>query len=217
MNLINYRLTNDASLLELSNEKGENQYFPNDDFFKLSEEEVFVDAGGYVGDTILEFINKVEGKYKKIYSFEPDEMLLSIIATLIEKQQLLDVEVFPYGLYNSSGEMNFWNGSETGSSKISDVGSLKIRTRKLDDIIPDEIEVSYIKMDIEGVEREALKGADTIIKKYYPKLAISIYHRADDLWEIPYQIMTDYPDYDLYIRHYREYEATETVCYAVKK
>ena len=67
MNLINYRLTNDASLLELSNEKGENQYFPNDDFFKLSEEEVFVDAGGYVGDTILEFINKVEGKYKKIY------------------------------------------------------------------------------------------------------------------------------------------------------
>jgi len=217
MNLINYRLTNDDVLLELSNEKGENQYFPKDVFLKLSDEEVFVDAGGYIGDTILEFIDKVKGKYKKIYSFEPDGMLFSIISTLIAKQQLLNIELFPYGLYNSSGEMSFWNGSETGSSKITKIGTSKIRTEKLDDIIPEEVEVSYIKMDIEGVEREALDGADTIIKKYYPKLAISIYHKADDLWEIPYQIMTNYPEYDIYIRHYREYEATETVCYAVKK
>jgi len=217
MNMLSYRLSNDVKLLELSNEINEAQYFPNGDIIALEEDEVFIDAGGYTGDTILEFIHKTKGKYKKIYSFEPDEMLYVMITTLIQQQKISNVEVLPYGLYHSAAELSFWNGNETGSSKISEVGLTKIKTVKLDDVIPQDVKVSYIKMDIEGVEREALQGADNIIKRNYPKLAISIYHKEDDLWEIPYQILTNYPEYQIYIRHYRAYEATETVCYAVRR
>ena len=70
------------------------------------------------------------------------------------------------------------------------------------------------KMDIEGAEREALKGCESTIKTFFPKLAICIYHLPDDLWEIPYWLMTKFPEYEYYIRHYRD-NATETLLYAV--
>ena len=69
-------------------------------------------------------------------------------------------------------------------------------------------------MDIEGTEMEALKGAEYIIKKYKPKLAISIYHKPEDIVEIPKYILNINPDYKLYLRHYSD-NAGETVLYAI--
>ena len=74
--------------------------------------------------------------------------------------------------------------------------------------------VTFIKMDIEGAELEALKGSSKIIKKYMPKLAISLYHKKDDILEIPLYIKELVPEYKLYIRHYSN-AGVETVLYAV--
>ncbi len=70
-------------------------------------------------------------------------------------------------------------------------------------------------MDIEGAEMDALRGMQEMIKKNKPKLAISIYHLKDDLWNIPFYIKELNPDYKLYIRQYA-YNC-EMGCYAISK
>ncbi len=73
---------------------------------------------------------------------------------------------------------------------------------------------NFIKMDIEGAEEDALRGAAEIIRQYHPTLAISIYHKHDDLWRLPQLIRGLYPDYELYIRHHF-WGPWETVLYCV--
>ena len=69
-------------------------------------------------------------------------------------------------------------------------------------------------MDIEGAEKQALFGSKQVIKQNHPKLAISVYHRFDDIFEIPELILSFNPDYKLYLRHYCINPA-ETILYAI--
>ena len=77
-----------------------------------------------------------------------------------------------------------------------------------------EIDITFIKMDIEGAEYKALQGAEQIIRENKPNLAICLYHKPEDVFEIPQLILNYRPDYRFLVRHYwlREYE---TVLYAV--
>ncbi len=69
-------------------------------------------------------------------------------------------------------------------------------------------------MDIEGAELEALKGSERIIREQKPKLAISIYHKAEDFVDIPAWLLALAPEYKLYYRHYSLYKY-ETILYAM--
>ena len=71
-------------------------------------------------------------------------------------------------------------------------------------------------MDIEGEERRAIAGAAGIIGKHRPKAAISVYHRAGDFWRIPKQLLSIYPRFDVYLRHYTE-SIYETVMFFVPR
>ncbi len=73
---------------------------------------------------------------------------------------------------------------------------------------------TFIKLDVEGAELETLKGAERTIKEYKPRLAISIYHKPSDIYEIPELLMEYRSDYKFYIRHYTSY-VWETVLYAI--
>lgn len=88
-----------------------------------------------------------------------------------------------------------------------------IEVFKLDDLLADE-SPSFIKMDIEGAESEALLGAEQIIKKYHPKLAISVYHKPEDIFRIPELILNYHKNYKFYLRHY-SYTNSETILYAI--
>lgn len=83
----------------------------------------------------------------------------------------------------------------------------------LDDVCKDEA-VTFIKMDIEGSERNALLGSERTIARCKPKLAISIYHKPEDVWELPELILRMNPEYALYVRHY-SLTAEDTVLYAI--
>jgi len=74
--------------------------------------------------------------------------------------------------------------------------------------------VTYIKMDIEGAELNALKGAANTIKKNKPRLAICVYHKPEDILEIPVFLSELVPSYQFYLRHHSQYYI-ETVLYAV--
>ena len=96
---------------------------------------------------------------------------------------------------------------------MSESGNIEVPVADIDSLVNDQ--VTFIKMDIEGSEYEALKGAKNTIKMYKPRLAISVYHKLQDIWDIPKLILELNPNYKLYFRHYSIAE-DETVLYAIE-
>lgn len=189
----------------------ENQYFA-EGVIKLGEEESFIDGGGFTGDSIAEFIKHSENKFNKIYSFEPDRENYKKLLKSYEN----DNRIIAYnaGLFYCNKKIGFTNDMENLSNTINenfnDINS--IEAVAIDNIIDDR--VTFIKMDVEGSELDALKGAKAIILKYKPKLAICVYHKNEDIIEIPNFINELGLGYKFYLRHHSE-GYYETVFYAV--
>lgn len=184
------------------------QYFP-EDIFTFGSEEVFVDGGAYDGDTIRHFLDAANGAYRHIYAFEPDQKNFLKLS-----QNTRDEKITCYngGLWNETSEVGFM-GNKGGSSQIEETGSGRIHVYRFDDL-EIEYDATFIKMDIEGAELNALKGMEQTIRRCRPKLAVCIYHKFEDLWEIPLYIKELLPDCKLYIRNYTTY-LDEIVLYAV--
>ena len=119
------------------------------------------------------------------------------------------------GLWNKGGCLYFKGGNSTGSCIVSYETPDFIEVVSLDEYIG-EGKCNFIKMDIEGAELLALKGAVGIIKRERPILAVCIYHSLQDFWEIPKFLMNEFVDYEYYIRHHALI-CNETVLYAIPK
>lgn len=188
------------------------QYFL-DDFYKLTDKEIYVDLGAYNGDTILKFINTVGGggKYKKIIAFEADKENYKLLKTNIKKNNLNNIDIYNLASWNKKTNISFDNDS-SASSHIAENLDNKVQAEALDNLFLD-IPITFIKMDIEGAEKESLFGTKKIIQKYKPKLAICVYHKWEDIYKIPRIIKSFVPEYKIYLRHH-SYSLNETVCYA---
>ncbi len=213
-NLLKYRVCNDAEMIKKVYESGHKQYFPVDEFLPICQDEVFVDAGGYNGETSYQFAQWTGDSYSKIYILEPDRLMAAVTREYIKIKNLQNVILLNKGAYSCETELSFHSDFLSGSSHITGDGERSIQTISIDGMLAGD-RASFIKMDIEGAETEALIGAEKTITKYRPKLAISVYHNEDDLWKIPYYIRKKYPWYKLYMRHYTTI-TTETVLYAVE-
>lgn len=185
-----------------------NQYF--DKLLKWEADEVFVDAGCLDCETSFEFAKRCSN-YQKIIAFEPDERNFKVCEEIARSSFNQRMEVYNWGLWDK--EENLYFKSSFTTSTISDEGDYKIQVNKLDNVVNGE-RVSFIKMDIEGAELNALKGAEQTIRKWKPKLAICIYHKLDDIIDIPLYIHSLDLGYKFYIRHYTNSDE-ETVLYAV--
>jgi FkbM family methyltransferase len=182
-------------------------------YFKPQKNEFFIDAGGYDGCStkcFFKWLLDYERDGKSIV-FEPNPILYNDC-----KKNLKDcdnVKIVNKGLWHKKETLKFRKIGD--SSCIDSDGEEIIEVINLDEYLKDERDtVTFIKMDIEGAELNALKGAEQIIKKYKPKLAICIYHKPEDVWEIPNLLLEFVPDYKFYIRHYSLYWS-ETVLYAL--
>lgn len=175
-----------------------NIYFDLPELIK-SGEEVFIDAGGANGDTTLEFMEWCNHDYEKVYAFEPTKDGYFVMQEKFRSNP--KVEVFPYGLWNKDTSLKFHTGSNIVGSRITDLGNDTIEVKSLDNILQGR-KATFIKMDIEGSELEALMGAKDTIQRYRPKLAISLYHKPEDIITIPSYIKELIPDYKLYLRHH---------------
>lgn len=184
-----------------------NQYF---DIFSVGEEEVFIDGGGYDGDTALKFITSVKEKYKKIYIFEPIPEMFTYIKERVENKLIPKVNMYNSALWNKNENLYFVQ--DRAGSHIAQKGNMLIKGIMLDDVVKDE-KVTFIKMDVEGSELNALRGAKNTIVRNKPKLAICIYHKPEDILEIPIYLLELVPEYKFYIRHYSS-RMWETVLYA---
>lgn len=184
------------------------QYF--DEKVVLTDKEVFIDCGGFDGDTALQFLKRCNGKYSDIVIFEPEQCKKSDIER--------NLSGYHYKLYQtgvwSKSERLFFDARGTSSSCVSEINSdYTIDVMSLDETVYDR-KPTFIKMDIEGSEQEALRGSMRIIKEFHPKLAICVYHKWEDLYKIPVMIKEWNPDYRLYLRQYSEV-GSETVLYAL--
>lgn len=220
-NILNYRITKNILWLEKMSDlidEEERQYFDTDILENYEFISGFVDAGAYTGDTIQKFFEYFPNWKGAYYSFEAEQEIYQTMCENISNMKQKDlIEAFNYAVWNKEGELRFdatTYGKGEGS-RISEEG-IVVKCCSLDEVLKDK-EISFIKMDIEGAEAKALEGARDIIQRNRPILAICVYHKPEDFFEIPLLISRILEDeYEFYIRQYR-YGQSETVLYAMPK
>ena len=197
-----------------SNISSDSQYFPDFIMERISGVEVFVDIGAYIGDTLNDFQQIKNNHFKRYYAFEPDSENYNIM----HNNYIFDDRILIYmkGVGKENEYLFFRNEKNTDVSHIvqdQEHATSKIEIVRMDDILEEKID--FVKMDIEGMELEALGGGEKLIKRYKPILAISIYHKLEDIIEIPQYIMDLGLGYKLYLRHYWDCNGTDTILFAV--
>lgn len=163
----------------------------------LSENECYLDLGAYTGDTVEKFLREVCGKYRHITAVEPDEKNYSRLVKNTEK--LENITCHNLCIDEKDGERFYAMFGGRNSRLQNNKGKL-IKASTIDTLSKD-ILPSYIKFDIEGMEKAALRGAVGTIKKYSPSMQIAAYHRSEDLFEIPLLVKSIRPFSKLYFRH----------------
>ena len=193
------------------------EHYFSDGIFKYTDKEVLIDGGAFDGDDTvwLSTMLQQEGrKLKKAYCFEPDnsnfaktyrnlEMHFGVDARLRQDGAVAECEqfiVFRSGLFDKNCGMGFCEYGAHSSRFTEENTDISIPAVRLDDVVDDK--VTFIKYDLEGADIPAIQGAEKIIRKYKPKLALSIYHNIEDLWEIPLLVKEYVPEYKLFIRHH---------------
>jgi FkbM family methyltransferase len=188
-------------------------YFPQD-LFAYRQDEVLFDCGAYDGDSLRQYLARSPASgARKIVAFEPDAgtfARLSAFVAGLDPAVAGCVRIEPWAVADTTGEVRF---SALGSvrSGVADEGGATVHAVALDDL---DVAPTLVKMDVEGFELRALKGAARHLTRDRPVLAISLYHHASDLWSIPIFLKKLIPDYNLHLRRYAE-DCWEVVLYAI--
>lgn len=189
------------------------QYFESK--WSHTQNEVFVDVGVYDLASSIDFMEWTDYKFKKIYAFEPDP---SCYKKALQKRDSLQddlkekIEIIPKGLSSKNGYLDF--PAEYNPLGNSCEKTISVETITLDSHLNGE-KVTFIKMDVEGAEMDVLQGMSETIKKHKPRIAVCIYHKHEDIFEIAEYLLGLVPEYKLYLRHYNSNEL-ETVLFCEK-
>ena len=187
------------------------QYFPKDIILSKGYSRV-INCGSYDGDTIRT-LNSSCGKIETLICFEPDlDNFRALSCYLRDNAESIaqNIVAVPCGVYDREAQFRF--APNKMNSAISAQDDIFIQCFALDNILPNFMP-TFICMDVEGAESEALKGAEILIKKNRPDLGISVYHYPNHIWEIPLWIDGLGLGYKLLLRNYTGF-VTETVLYA---
>ena len=206
---------NHKYLLEIRERK---QYF-DEALIDFAKVECFIDLGMYTGDTILQFITESKGRYREIYGFEPDE---SIYQTAKENLKEYDnIVLVKKAASDCDGRvqvvqaLGVMQTIENGVFGETEKEENSFEVCKLDTYFENQgMPNTMLKLDIEGAEMPALRGAKEWIKRNKPIIAICVYHKQEDILEIPKFCKQLVPNYKMYLRHYSDNQ-TETVCYLI--
>ena len=203
------------------------QYLANELFASSPpcKEEIIINGGACWGGSLRRFVDFFGEKLKKAYCFEPCLELVEKLQSAASKITGIDIVIEPVGLSDENSRATFHflpenprasfvNGKGKISVNTAGAASRIVDLKKLDDIIPSNEKITFIKMDVEGSEYQALLGAKRIIQKDKPRLAICIYHNPEDFFQIPLLINSMVPEYKMYARHHHR-GFNETTLYAV--
>ncbi len=207
-NIINFKISGNIEYLApVTTPKAE--IYKN--IIKPTFSETYVDLGAYNGDTIRELLEFTKGNYSSIYAVEPDRKNYKKLSKFVDGMN----RVHPVNAAAWCLETQLPFASKAGrQSSITASSDILIDTCSVDTLLNKKA-ATIIKMDVEGFEREAIWGASYTISHFSPKMMVSLYHRNEDLFELPLLIKKLNPKYKLYIRHQLYIPAWETNLYAV--
>ncbi|MGA0601683.1 FkbM family methyltransferase [Caulobacter sp. KR2-114] len=205
LDLVRYRLTADARYMRAYSVRLQDQYF---EAFLDLRAEVFVDAGGFDGDTTEQFCRRYPD-YRRVHLFEPSQRNMRAARARLAAHR--DIVFHEQGVSDQPGSLTFDAEAGSASAVTSGPGET-VRMTTLDLAVAEP--VSLIKMDLEGWELTALAGCQRHIREDRPKLAIAVYHRASDFRTVWRYARALHPDYRVYLRHYTQ-GWSETVMFFV--
>jgi FkbM family methyltransferase len=189
------------------------QYFLNRGSVSVQPElgDYVIDGGACLGDTACVFSNAV-GERGMVFSFDPVQQHLDVLEHNISQFSINNVWKMPFCLGNEDIDAEPIRLS--GYAPAFKVDDSTVPMRKIDSLVKsgDIKRVDFIKLDVEGFEMQVLLGATQTINKFKPKLALSLYHKPDDMFELIAYIKLHHPFYQYYIGHYTIY-LEETVLY----
>lgn len=189
-------------------------YFP-EDLIRLWPDDHFFDGGAFDGCTIKSFLEKSQGRFARVTAAEPDpanfRALTAWLGTLPEPTRKR-IAVHPVAVGARRETLRF-NALGSVASALAADGALQVNCVPLDELLA-EAPPTYIKLDVEGAEPDALRGAARIIRQQRPMIVACLYHRPDHLWSIPLLLRQLYDGYRLYLRPH-EFEGWQLVCYAL--
>jgi len=190
-----YRLSGSVSYMRHFSNREKDQYFES---FIPRLKYNFVDAGSYDGYTSKYFINYFDD-YESVMIFEPSQKNFKITKESLASYE--NIKFYNYGLGSEEKELRFSEGGS--SSKIDNKGGLVISIKPLDDFCIQSANY-FVKMDLEGSELDALKGAKNIIKSGNSVFAVAVYHSINDFINI-FEYMNSFGvHYNIHLRHYTE-------------
>lgn len=214
LSILNNYYNFDLNGLNLVADKIYKHYFDLD-LLPFCKNEVFVDVGAYTGDTVLDYIASYGMSYNKIYCYEITESMVLYMKNNFSN--LSNVEIRNLAVAERVGKLYLdANSTSASANRVKEAGVDAVNAVSLDEDVKEKI--SMIKMDIEGGEISAIKGAKEHIKNDLPKLFISVYHSNDDIITIPKLIRSYTDKYDFYLRYYGgNLYATEIVLICLPK
>lgn len=207
---------------ELASVYSSEQYFAVPEMLTFSSEEVFVDSGAFVGDTVESYINHCQGIFSKAIAFEPGPQQFAAMQKRFRRLQ--EEWALPEGRLTcvQAGVSDTASHAQLTGGAMSDnlIGTRLVGTDDenaipivtLDEALAGQ-RVDFLKADIEGYEMAMLRGAEHIIRTQKPRIAICLYHKLTDPYEIPLYLKQLVPEYQFKVRHHAM-NFTECVLYA---
>ncbi|MBQ8974449.1 MAG: FkbM family methyltransferase [Oscillospiraceae bacterium] len=192
--VISYKLTGRTEYLERCQTSTEEAF---ENILCLGEKERYLDLGAFTGDTVGEFLRFTGGRYESITAVEPDKKSFARLQKATAR--LERCRLVPCGVSDRYGRGSFQmrGGRNSAASQVGE----EITFDSVDNITLGR-QVSYIKMDVEGQEAAAIRGATATIRRFKPKMLVSAYHRNEDIYALPLQVKELCPEYKVYMRHY---------------
>lgn len=192
------------------------QYYFARDGIRIAPEQGdhVIDAGAFTGDSSVIFSKSV-GATGRVYAFDPVENHLRICRLNFASQGCENIVLLPYAIGARGVDAPTVTVDEYAPGYRASSSEIPIPMRRIDDLVIDRrIErIDFLKMDVEGSEMAGLRGAESSIRRFRPKLAISIYHKPDDIFDIVNWVHDLDIGYELFVDHYTIHEE-ETVLYA---
>ncbi|CAM5789220.1 hypothetical protein CCAE64S_02341 [Castellaniella caeni] len=194
----------------------EPQYFNGLTLPRLMGKKIsYVDCGAYNGDTFMQLVRNPGVSCCQAYLLEPEPAnYLKLVNNMTGSLSSPSTKVVCLPLAASDGldSLTFASGEGEGSAIQID-GDIHITAMALDQLIHRD-QINFVKLDVEGAEGSALRGAKRLIQQSRPVLALSLYHKPEDIWELPELLFELCVDYKYFIRqHY--FNSFDSVLYAV--
>ncbi len=215
--IINYKLTGNLYYLDHSSEPED----PAKGILNYANYRSILDLGAYTGDTVRDAIENMP-QLEHIIAVEPEPRAFRKLTEYAENQE---IKIIPINAaaWDADTTLTFTGGTGRGSTTDADgrkshrgQHSYDVSALTPDSSVKDRA-IDFIKYDVEGAEARALRGSLNIIKKYSPDLLVSLYHRGEDLFELPFLVRELCPDHKLYLRRKRGFPAWDINLYAISE